>query len=311
MILYLVLIFCSLGFSLEVEFKEHAVVQGPKILLGEVAVLHGSKLECNRAKNIELGKVPRVGISQKMAAHTFETFYLKHEKFLNGATFSGSNYVNVRTKTKNFNGKELESEISKFIREKMKKDTAGLNVILKSRPDYIEIPFQSTQREYSVGASFGRKGAQSVQMKIFQKGQIVLTKYFPIILERHAKVAVSCSPLRRGTVLTSENICMEDRNLTQVMYSWYENPQFIKGQELRRSVQGGRIFRRGDLQKKLLVRRGQRVSLVSQVGSAFVSIAGVSQQNGREGEVISVRNSSSGRYIKARLDETGKGWVLN
>lgn len=54
-----------------------------------------------------------------------------------------------------------------------------------------------------------------------------------------------------------------------------------------------------------LIKSGDNVKLIAQIGSARIEATGEAQQNGRPGDVIRVRNVESNRIVHGRIDRSG------
>ncbi|SUX68542.1 flagellar P-ring addition protein [Citrobacter braakii] len=62
---------------------------------------------------------------------------------------------------------------------------------------------------------------------------------------------------------------------------------------------------RSELVQPVLVKRDQPVMIVSHTAGITASMPGVALKNGRKGDVIKIRNSSSQRIISGMVDDIG------
>ena len=77
------------------------------------------------------------------------------------------------------------------------------------------------------------------------------------------------------------------------------------GLPLRRSLRAGDPLRPADIERPLLVKRGDAVELVAAADGVAVSVAAVALAPGRLGEVVSVRNPRTQRVVKGRVAAPG------
>lgn len=80
-----------------------------------------------------------------------------------------------------------------------------------------------------------------------------------------------------------------------------------EGLASRRALRSGQIVDRRWLIQPLLVRRGERISIVAHSAGVQANVAGIAMDDARRGETLRVRNVASGKIIRTRV--IGKGAV--
>jgi flagella basal body P-ring formation protein FlgA len=75
----------------------------------------------------------------------------------------------------------------------------------------------------------------------------------------------------------------------------------LSGCSTRREVAAGAYLRQADLKETPLIRQGQPVELQLERGLVSVTVPATARQEGRMGQVITVRNDINGRLIPARV----------
>lgn len=119
-----------------------------------------------------------------------------------------------------------------------------------------------------------------------------------------AKVAVTSVPVTANTPLQAGDVELARRDVTMVADSIASLPAAL-GQSSRRTLRAGEVLREGQLAWPLLVKRGAPVNIVARQEQVQVSMDGVAMDPGAQGEVIRVRNATSGTVIRARVVDTG------
>ena len=119
-----------------------------------------------------------------------------------------------------------------------------------------------------------------------------------------AKVAVTSVPVTANTPLQAGDVELARRDVTMVADSIATLPAVL-GQSSRRSLRAGEVLRQGQLASPVLVKRGAPVNIVARQEQVQVSMDGVAMDPGAQGEVIRVRNATSGTVIRARVVEAG------
>jgi flagella basal body P-ring formation protein FlgA len=119
-------------------------------------------------------------------------------------------------------------------------------------------------------------------------------------------MAVASRNLSRGDVIDRSDISIETINVSQLRQGYLETAANIMGQELRRPVTKGEVFRSAILDAPMVIKRGDEVSIEMQVGSISVTSSGTAMANGRVGQRIRIRNSQSDRMVSAEVVSAGK-----
>ena len=119
-----------------------------------------------------------------------------------------------------------------------------------------------------------------------------------------AQVAVTSVPVTANTPLQSGDVTLARRDVTMVPDSIASLPGAI-GLSSRRSLRAGEVLRQGQLASPVLIKRGSAVSIVARKEQVEVSMAGEAMDPGALGEVIRVRNATSGTVIRARVVDAG------
>ncbi len=132
------------------------------------------------------------------------------------------------------------------------------------------------------------------------------TLYIPVRVEMLADVVVLAAAAARGTSLTSTHVRLESHDLAQLNGSWLSDPDEAVGMVLRRPVRPGTVLTSSVLERPKLVRRGERVRVVSTGGSFAVATEGEALNDAAEGERVRVRNVNSRSIIEGRMGADGQ-----
>lgn len=119
-----------------------------------------------------------------------------------------------------------------------------------------------------------------------------------------AQVAVTSAPVTANTPLQAGDMALARRDVTMVPDSISSLPGAI-GLSSRRSLRAGEVLRQGQLAAPMLIKRGSAVNIVARKEQVEVSMAGEALDPGALGEVIRVRNATSGTVIRARVVDAG------
>ncbi|MGK5011166.1 flagellar basal body P-ring formation chaperone FlgA [Janthinobacterium sp. MDB2-8] len=119
-----------------------------------------------------------------------------------------------------------------------------------------------------------------------------------------AQVAVTSAPVTANTPLQAGDVTLARRDVTMVPDS-ISSLSGAVGLSSRRSLRAGEVLRQGQLAAPMLIKRGSAVNIVARKEQVEVSMAGEAMDPGALGEVIRVRNTTSGTVIRARVVDAG------
>lgn len=75
----------------------------------------------------------------------------------------------------------------------------------------------------------------------------------------------------------------------------------VVGKSSRRALRAGQLVDRRWLNEPVLVKRNSKVTIVARNAGVEVHVAAQALQSGKRGEVVSVKNSTNGTVIRARV----------
>ncbi len=125
--------------------------------------------------------------------------------------------------------------------------------------------------------------------------------YVPVDIAVYRPVVVAVRPLDRGEVLTEADLIDSELDVTRLQGAYLTDLATAVGQEVRRPLAAQSVITQQALQAPLLIRRGETVSIRAAGQAIAVHMSGVAMTDGRLGQSIRVRNSSSNRIIDARV----------
>ncbi len=119
------------------------------------------------------------------------------------------------------------------------------------------------------------------------------------------EILLSTRPLRKGHQLQAADLRPTLQNQTDLRDGFFTDPQQIIGHQLNRGLAANRPLTPRLLAPPVLIDQGDTVTIQAGSGGINVEMSGVALEPGRQGQQISVKNSRSGRIIKARVTDRG------
>ena len=130
----------------------------------------------------------------------------------------------------------------------------------------------------------------------------------PVALQVFRDVLVTTRALQRGDGVQPGDVRAESRDITRLGYGYVDRLDQVAGRTLARPLPPGSVLTPSALGGRDMVRAGDRVAVVADIGGIEVRAGGVALGSGDNGARLRVRNDSSGRVIDAMV--RGPGEVL-
>lgn len=124
-------------------------------------------------------------------------------------------------------------------------------------------------------------------------------------VQQFISVVTASRPLGRGQTLGSRDIKLLKTDISRISGGYYARPEAVKGMVLKRSVRAGTVLNTAMLTPAIVIKRGEKVTIYAISGTIDVRMEGKALSAGAKGEVIEVKNLSSGKVIEAEVVSPG------
>jgi len=138
----------------------------------------------------------------------------------------------------------------------------------------------------------------TVEVKCEQQWKI----YVPVRIKRLQSVVVASQNMSAGTLLTSSNLTLAYKDILTLRGSTLSRLENILGSKIKRQIQRNQAIIANNI---CLVCRDDPVTIYARSGTLTIKSVGKALRDGSIGQVIPVKNSSSGRRIEALVTAVG------
>lgn len=115
---------------------------------------------------------------------------------------------------------------------------------------------------------------------------------------------------RRDQVITGDMLELKKFD-SQPAEGYFTDPEKLIGRRMKRQLGAGVPIRSRHLEMQWTISAGDRVMLEHNQGGLFVAMMGVALEDGQSGDMIRVKNSSSGRVLHGFVSDRNKITVLS
>ncbi|BAN49925.1 flagellar basal body P-ring formation chaperone FlgA [Metapseudomonas resinovorans] len=112
---------------------------------------------------------------------------------------------------------------------------------------------------------------------------------------------VTTTVVARGQTLAATQLKLEPFELGKARQGFFQDPAAVAGMTAKRRIRANQLVTPALLSSALMVKRGQKVKIQASHEGIVAATAGEALADGREGEVIRVKNLSSQKSIDAKV----------
>lgn len=289
--------------SIRMQGRSEAIVTESTIRLADVAQIESARVQDDESiitlKQIVIGSSPRAG-ERILIDGTEVLRRLRDEGVrLDSIRYTFPRQIAVTRAFREVTTEELELALSKFL------DKAGRQVevkqLLVDKP--VRIPTDSFGVEV-VSLRSTNPGHFGVDLRSIS-GADEARFQMRLIADEWRLMPVATRPLRKGEVVSGQDVELMRVNGTGIGRDTIENISDVVGQSLTRDVGQGEMFRNSAVTVTPLIKAGSRVTLVFRQGRLEATATGTALEGGAARQDIKVRNESSGKIIAGRVADVG------
>jgi flagella basal body P-ring formation protein FlgA len=112
------------------------------------------------------------------------------------------------------------------------------------------------------------------------------------------QVVVASAPLGRQELVGANDVRLERREIVARAHRPFTRLEDVIGKQPTRFIEANEILTSSALDRPTLMKRGSAITLVFDTGAMRVETAGVAEEGGKSGDMIQVKNSSSGKMLR-------------
>jgi flagella basal body P-ring formation protein FlgA len=122
--------------------------------------------------------------------------------------------------------------------------------------------------------------------------------YVPVRIVGTSTVTIAARAIVVGSVLTARDVRTEQRDVSELPPGYMDDPAVAVGLTASRPISSGAVITNQYLVAAKAVQRGQEVTLVADIGSMSVRMAGRALSDGLMNQRVKVENLSSGKIVE-------------
>lgn len=129
--------------------------------------------------------------------------------------------------------------------------------------------------------------------------------YISAVIKTYQSVLVLTQPLQRGETLTRQHATLERKDVSSLRGDYVTRIEQIENKQALRPVAAGVILSMRNIAEPKLIKRGDKITISSVQSDFAIRMNGLAMTDGIKGQLIRIKNESSGRIISATVIEPG------
>ncbi|MFN2355672.1 MAG: flagellar basal body P-ring formation chaperone FlgA [Desulfopila sp.] len=290
--------------ALVITFAEEAIVATDYITLGDLVEFDKeTQLTASLATKI-VTRSPDPGKSRIFSTYDIKEEILRKTPMSRHTLWTGSNVITVSRKGQQILPSRVIEAIDQFLRDN---SHSMPEADISFTPRTLPVPFMLPKGKLAievVPANPTILKSSSFTLIFRVNGKVEKNFSVPGDLKALAPVVIATDSLPRGSRLTPANTKKAIKDLTR-----HDNPSTnlrrILGKRLKRTIRAHDVIHSSDVEIPPLIQRGQLVKIIIRTGTMHLSATGVARRDGKQGEIIRVRNVNSNKLIQGRVTAAG------
>ena len=127
--------------------------------------------------------------------------------------------------------------------------------------------------------------------------------YIGAYIHIYKSIWVTNSGLHRNQVIDLASVSTERRDITRQTSGYILASTPIEGLVVKRNITANQVLTNNVLDSQKMVKRGDRITIISKYAGIEVRAAGIALNDGKKGERIRVKNTGSKREIEAYVSD--------
>lgn len=131
------------------------------------------------------------------------------------------------------------------------------------------------------------------------------TLYVPANITTVTQVLVTSAPLRRGHIVTAEDISLQPKKTSQLNTAYFSSPDQVIGKALKKNLGNKALFTSAVLTEPHIIHKGQHIDLQAGQDGLKVRASAIALAGGAVGDRIRVQNVSSRKIVEGTILASG------
>jgi flagella basal body P-ring formation protein FlgA len=290
--------------AFDITFRGAATVPGASITLAEIATINSDSELAKALAGQSVAASPDAGQKIVLDTHSISKKLINTLATPAEITWHGAPSVTVERSGNTLTAQKIQEIIEAYISERAKElPKAQYTFTPKDPPLPFLVPIGDIKWEVTPS---NPELIGSNRFTLIGRIDNQVIKNFSVrgTLEAIALVAVAASSLQRDDLITAPQIQMEPRDLSDLRVPCLQLNQVV-GKKLLRNIKAGAVVELTAIEFPPIVKKGGLVKILCQKDGLELTASGIAKTDGKQDQIIKVKNTSSDKEIFARVTAPG------
>ena len=275
-----------------ITLKPEVYIKGPKVLLGDVAVVEGENAEELRAIEIATAALP--GSSRRIDASLLQS-RIQNAGYDNDSVEMNTTHrvITATTMAIDLTNELLTDDLREHIFASMPWDPEETLIDIVPPTTKTVVAEGDIEITWRANPSYQFLGQGSFRGDVRVDGELSKTVYAKATVQPYAEVLVANQGVARGEVLNASNVHLEKRDLSAIKGGVFFGTDELDGAIAKSSIYPGQIVSAAKVMAPKVVKRNQIVRVQTQLGSLVIQSQAQAMSDGAAGDILRLRNLQS------------------
>lgn len=295
--------------EISLDIAPAALVKGPQVTLGDIAVVHCDDGAAAEIQGIVIGSAPMPGKTRRMDATYIKVRLRQHGFDPEAMQVEWPEAVLLTTRSMVIPGTDLVEAGKEALLSQAPPDDGEITATCSRVPADLVLAEGALELKAEVlGAALG--ASRLVKLTALVDGRPCSSQTICYRLQRLADVLVAHSQVDRGEAVKAQDVAVERR---EVAFSLNDRPydaaDNVVGLLARRALRPGDIVMRSAVERPPAIERGDKVWVTAVCGGIRICAEVVACEDAAAGARVRLKNLSSDETFVAQVDADGHAFV--
>jgi flagella basal body P-ring formation protein FlgA len=287
-----------------ISVYDNVTISKSEILLGDIAQI--SCDDANRAAELsamKLGTIPVPGQKILLSSRVFELRTRSSGVNCDDISWTIPDTITISTDSQTIASDVLSQMGQKAITDQLKsqQDKREYTVEVLTVPKPMLVPAGTIA--YDLSIPFGVKFVvpTSVYIWVNIDGQPYKKALFRAKVHMYESVVVTNRVMAAGELVTPDDIHVEKKEINALLAGYMTDSKKPIGFIMKRMTNSGTVLAESMLDKPVILKMGSMIHITAKMGDANVQTQGIALQDGKNGQVIRVRNTVTKKIVSGTV----------
>ncbi len=302
--LFLLFVLPKSALALEVRFHKSIHIKTPFVTLGDIAGFNEESPLSTALATQRIGYAPLPGESVTLSSKQIINELSQKLDHTPDIIWNGSPSILVNREGVTVNAKQMEADIAAFFEAQQNQLPEADYLYI---PQQLPLPFLVPTGDLEVEVIPSNPnilGSRRFTLIYKVDGKIVKNISIRGRIQAMGDVAVLTRNVKRNEIITPDMVKMETKDLARLKDPCMDLREII-GKKMTRRGRGGRVLSIDNVDFPPVVQKGQLVKILVNYKSMSLTATGIASSNGKQDQVIRVKNTRSQKIIFCKVAAPG------